>query len=151
MFFFNDDQTTEFIKSHNIAVLATVDDRDQPSSSAIFYKLGNHNEILFLTKSETTKYKNLQLNKKVAMTILDPDKPIAMNLTGQVIEVTDTSERDAILQGITTLAHDTLQDFAPIIKLHKGSFKSMKFIPEFAKLTDYTKRFGEAGETLKKY
>lgn len=151
MFLFNKDSISDFIKSHSIAVMATVNSEGQPSSSTIFYTVSKKDEIWFLTKSDTTKYINLHHNSKAAMTVLDPSKPVAVNITGHAVEVTDTGEKDEILQSITKLSNETLHDYAPIIKLHKGSFRSMRFIPEQAKMTDYTKPIGQAGETLKEY
>jgi uncharacterized pyridoxamine 5'-phosphate oxidase family protein len=149
--FFDKDSVDEFVKRYSTAVLSTVDEKGQPSSSTIFYTMGKNSELWFLTKSDTTKYINLQQNNKAALTIVDPQKPIAINMQGRVVEVSDTGERDSILQAITKLSSDTLHDYAPIIKLHKGSFKAMRFLPEQAKMTDYTKPLGQAGETLKKY
>ena len=151
MFLFKKDSVGDFIRSHAIAVMATVNSEGQPSSSTIFYTVSKNDEIWFLTKSDTTKYINLNHNSKASMTILDMTKPVAVNLTGHAVEVTDTKDKDEILQAITKLSNDTLHDYAPIIKLHKGAFRSMRFIPEQAKMTDYTRPLGQAGETLKEY
>lgn len=151
MFIFKEDSISDFIKEHYIAVLATVDESAQPSSSTIYYILSKKDEIWFLTKSDTTKYQNIQFNRKASMTILDQAKPSAVNLTGYVLEVEDTGEKDEILQAITKLADEKLHDFAPIIKLHKGSFRAMKFVPQKAIMSDYSKPMGQAGETLKNY
>lgn len=151
MFIFKEDSVSDFIKSHYIAVMATVDENAQPSSSTIYYVLSKKDEIWFLTKSDTTKYKNLQVNGKASMTVLDQAKPSAVNLTGYVVEVEENSEKDEILQSITKLADEKLHDFAPIIKLHKGSFRAMKFVPQQAIMSDYSKPMGQAGETYKNY
>ena len=74
MFLFSKDSISEFIKSHSIAVMATVNSEGQPSSSTIFYTMSKNDEIWFLTKSDTTKYINLHHNSKASMTILDTTK-----------------------------------------------------------------------------
>lgn len=151
MFIFDKDDIGEFIKNHSTAVVATVDSDGQPHTSTIFYAVGKNNEIWFLTKSGTEKFINLEQNSKAALTILDSESPKAVNLTGSVIEVLDNDNRDEIMQTIAKIANDLLHDFAPIIKLHKGSFRSMRFIPFQAKMTDFSKPMGQAGETLKDY
>jgi len=146
-----DDNITSFIKAHSKAVIATVDQHGQPSTSTIFYMIDKHDAIHFMTKSGTAKYRNLQLNNKAGLTILDNDKPVALNMTGKVEEVTDTADRDLFLQEISRMAYAELLDYAPIIKLHNGSFTVMNFIPDKAKLTDFTKPMSDVKEELKDY
>jgi uncharacterized pyridoxamine 5'-phosphate oxidase family protein len=145
------DSINDFIKSQARAVIATVDANGQPSTSVIFYVLDKNDELHFITKSQTTKFENLKLNSKSAITIVDAEKPIAVNMTGMVVEVTDQKTRDAMMQDVFQLSYSELHDYAPIIKLHKGSFTVMKFIPKEAKMTDFTKPMGQAKEDLKKY
>jgi uncharacterized pyridoxamine 5'-phosphate oxidase family protein len=145
------DNINEFIKSHSKAVIATVDVSGQPSTSSIFYVMDKNNELHFITKSQTKKFENLKINSKSAITITDKDKPIAVNAVGLVVEITDQAMRDEIMQEVFKLSYSELHDFAPIIKLHKGSFAVLKFIPKEAKMTDFTKPMGEAKEDLKTY
>lgn len=151
MFSFGQDDISRFIKEHNTAVMATVDENEQPSTSTIYYAVSKHDEIWFLTKSGTTKFQNLEKNNKVALTILDTKDPIAVNLMGHVTLIEDSGKQDEIVQSITKLANEHLHDYAPIIKLHKGAFRAMVITPTHAKLTDFSKPMGQAGETLKDY
>jgi uncharacterized pyridoxamine 5'-phosphate oxidase family protein len=151
MFKFFGDSIGDFIKSHAKAVIATVDSDNQPSTSVIFYIIDKNDELHFITKSQTKKFENLKVNNKAALTIVDNDKPIAVNSTGIVVEVTEQSDRDLIMQDIFKLSYGELHDYAPIIKLHKGSFAVMKFIPKQAKMTDFTQPMGKAKEDLKNY
>lgn len=134
-----------------MAIIATVDATGQPNTSTIYYALTKNDEVFFITKSQTAKFENLKLNNKAAMTISDPQKPIALNMMGHAEEIIDPAERDKALQKIFKLSYDHLHDFAPIIKLHKGSFAAFKFIPSDAKLTDFTKTIGAVHEDLKHF
>jgi len=151
MFKLFDDNITTFVKSQSRAVIATSDLSNQPSTSVIFYVLDKNDELHFITKSQTKKSENLKDNNKAALTIVDTDKPIAVNLLGVVVEITDQMVRDSIMQEVFKLSYSELHDYAPIIKLHKGSFSVMKFIPKQAKMTDYTQPMGKAKEDLKNY
>ena len=151
MFKLFDDIITTFVKSQSRAVIATSDLSNQPSTSVIFYVLDKNDELHFITKSQTKKSENLKDNNKAALTIVDTDKPIAVNLTGVVVEITDQTTRDSVMQEVFKLSYSELHDYAPIIKLHKGSFSVMKFIPKQAKMTDYTQPMGKAKEDLKDY
>jgi general stress protein 26 len=107
--------------------------------------------MYFVTKSLTTKSENLKQNNKSAVTIIDDSKPITVSITGVVLEIEEQKKRDEIMQDVFKLSYSELHDYAPIIKLHKGSFEVMKFVPKQAKMTDFTKPMGEAKENLKKY
>lgn len=145
------DNINEFIKSHSRAVIATVDLNGQPSTSIIFYVMDNNAELHFITKTQTKKFENLKANSKAAITIADAEMPIAVNVTGLVVELVDQPLHDEIMQEVFKLSYSELHDYAPIIKLHKGSFTVMKFIPKEAKMTDFTKPMGDAKEDLKTY
>ena len=134
-----------------MAVIATVDVSGQPNTSTIYYAITKNDDIFFITKSQTAKFENLRLNNKTAMTIADPQKPIALNMMGHAEEIIDPSERDNALQTIFKLSYEHLHDFAPIIKLHKGSFAAFKFIPSDAKFTDFTKTIGNVHEDMKHF
>ena len=142
---------TSFMKAHTRAVIATIDAANQPSTSVIFYIVDDNDELFFITKSHTKKYQNIKINNCSAITVVDKDKPIAVNATGIVEEITDEATKDTIMQKVFKLSYSELQDYAPIIKLHKGSFSVLKFIPKEAIMTDFTKPMGEAKEDLKTY
>lgn len=146
-----DTKVVDFVKSHTKAVIATVDAMNQPSTSMIFYVVDKNNDMYFVTKSMTTKSENLKQNNKSAVTIIDDSKPITVSITGVVLEIAEQKKRDEIMQDVFKLSYSELHDYAPIIKLHKGSFEVMKFVPKQAKMTDFTKPMGEAQENLKKY
>ncbi len=142
---------SDFIKAHSEAVIATIDAEGRPSTSVIFYVIGEKDEMFFITKTKTAKYENLKLNNKAALTIVDKVKPIAVNSIGTTFEITDVADKDKIMQAVFKLSYSELHDYAPIIKLHKGSFTVLKFSPTMAKMTDFTKPLGEAKEDLKQY
>jgi hypothetical protein len=77
--------------------------------------------------------------------------PITLSLIGVAVEIIDQKDRDDVMQEVFKLSYSELHDYAPIIKLHKGSFSVMKFIPTQGKLTDYTKPMGQAKENLKNF
>lgn len=145
------DAIKNFLKSHTMAVIATVDKEGQPSTSTIFYALTSNDELFFITKLQTAKSENLKANNKTALTLLDREKPIALNMIGSAEEITDIHARDEALQTIFKLSYEKLHDFAPIIKLHKGSFVAFRFHPKEGKMTDFTKPMGQVKEDSSKF
>jgi general stress protein 26 len=151
MFSLFDTKIVDFVKSHTKAVIATVDQTNQPSTSMIFYFIDNKNDLYFVTKSLTTKSENLKHNNKSSITIVSNEKPITVSIEGVVVEIEDQKKRDEIMQEVFKLSYSELHDYAPIIKLHKGSFIVMKFVPKLAKMTDFAQPMRKTKEDLKKY
>ncbi len=151
MFSLFGDHITEFLQARNRAVIATVDEEGQPSTSTIFYILTKRHELYFMTKSQTAKYKNIKKNYKVALTVVDNEKPQAVNVNGVAAEMVETSERDEILKQLIKLSYESLHDYAPIIKLHRGGFAVFKIVPHKAVFTDFTPPMGKVVEETKDF
>lgn len=151
MFNLFSESINDFVKKHSTAVIATVDSEGQPSTSTIFYVINKKDEIHFVTKSQTTKSSNLKKDNRTALTVVDEGKPKAVNMRGTAVQVNDVSERDDVMQRILKISHDKLKDFAPIIKLHRGSFTVFKFTPKEAAMTDFSKPMGSVKEIKKNY
>jgi general stress protein 26 len=151
MFSLFSESINDFIKKHATAVIATIDEDGQPSTSTIFYVINKKDEIHFVTKSQTTKSNNLNKDSRSAITVVDESKPMAVNMQGLATQVTDVAERDEVMQRILKISHDKLKDFAPIIKLHRGSFMVFKFTPKEASMTDFSKPMGSVKEVKKNY
>ncbi len=141
----------DFISQHTTAVIATVDSEGQPHTSTIYFSYEEKDKIYFLTKDRTTKSQNLEANNKVAITVLDKNQAIAVNITGTAKAVEDIAKRDSVMQSVLKISHDNQADYAPIVKLHKGGFKVFMLTPTQAKMTDFTKPMGEVKEKLKNF
>jgi general stress protein 26 len=134
-----------FLDSHATAVVASIDQDGQPHTATIYYVFADK-RLFFVTKQQTIKAKNFNHNKKAALTVTDKDQPIAVDLVGVVDEINDIKIHDAVMQQVISHSYSELQDYAPIIKLHKGSFVVYEFKIEEAKLTDYTHPMGSVSE-----
>lgn len=137
-------EITEFIENHFQATLATVSEQGQPMTATIYYVTGPRNTIRCITRQNTQKYTNILANPRAAVTIADHDRAIALNMIGSIIEITDTGERDKVVQSILIIGQKQNQDQAPIVKLQEGAFVALEFIPSHATISDFTKPLGEA-------
>lgn len=151
MFSLFDDSVIKFVKAHSVAVLATVDESGQPYTSTIYYATFGDEEVRFITKSGTAKYENLLENGKAAMTITDSKKPVAVNLSGTVAKLDESTDHDTTMQTIFKVAQEKHNDYPPIVKLHEGGFAAFSFRPNEAKLTDFTKPMGAVKPELHNY
>ncbi len=63
----------------------------------------------------------------------------------------DQSTRDKLFHELIKVSFAELHDYAPIIKLHRGSFSVFKFDPKQAIMTDFTQKMGEVSEQIKEF
>ena len=145
------DPIKDFVKSHVMGVLATVDEQGSPFTSTIFYSVTRGNQIHFITKAQTKKSENLAGNKAAALTVVDLNGPVAVNMTGEAFEVTDINERLEVLREIGIVASQTIHDYAPIVKLQKGSFCVFRFVLNQATMSDFSKKNDSPIESVKEY
>ena len=129
---------TRFVHSHEIAVLATVNEDGQPFSSTIYYAPFGKDAVCFLTRSETKKFDNLRENDRAAMTITDSKEPVAVNLTGTARVASEPKDHDDIMQKILKVANSKHTNNPPVLQLKAGTFTCYIFEPKHATLTDYT-------------
>jgi PPOX class probable F420-dependent enzyme len=76
----------DLIEGETFAHIATVDSDSAPHVSPVW--IGSGDETLHVvTKTTSKKYRNIQENKKVALSILDPDDPYrSLLVRGEIVE-----------------------------------------------------------------
>jgi general stress protein 26 len=61
----------DFLQSHTVAILSTVSPDNLPDAAVIYTLVDEQFNFFFITKSATTKAKNLENNKNAALTLGD--------------------------------------------------------------------------------
>lgn len=122
------------LKDNHIAVLATQSDSG-PSCSPVFYKLTEGKTLCFVTGDGTSKHKEIVANRRVALSVVDPKNPIAVNLRGQARVVTDSETEVQIFKLIGQINSEHAH---PSTKHNRGKFVAIEIIPERIQYTDYS-------------
>lgn len=131
-----------FLKQHHIGVLATADkEAAMPHAAVVFYATDSHLNIYFLTKKETSKSRNLQVNPWAAFTVYEEDTQRTAQIQGMVSEVlaSDMMERAKPLFAKFSKQTSGSED-TPISKLNSGDYVLYCLAPQSIRLAEY--RYG---------
>ncbi|MCA9325693.1 pyridoxamine 5'-phosphate oxidase family protein [Candidatus Saccharibacteria bacterium] len=127
-----------FVRSQQFGVLSTSDKDGQPWGAAIFFLVDDDFNFYFLTRTGTQKFGDIDQNPQVALTVVDRQSQVTVQLAGTVSKV-DLNE----------YAHDLLPKFAnlkpdddehwhpPVDKIHSGNYVPLKITPTRLQYADY--------------
>ncbi|HEX9153382.1 MAG TPA: pyridoxamine 5'-phosphate oxidase family protein [Candidatus Saccharimonadales bacterium] len=140
-------EARDFLKSHTLGVLSTVSEDSKPWGSAIYYAVGEHLDVYFLTRTSSRKYQNTLENSNVALTITDDAQQMTIQLEGTVDEVTKRSEIDEAFSKLAAIHAPGVHTWAPpVSKLHDGESVVLKISPEIMQFADFR---GDAASSSK--
>lgn len=149
------DKTTKqevlnFLHEHPMAVLSTISKNNRPWGAAIYYFADSNFNFYFLTKSETSKSKNINSTLYAALTVADPSSETTVQTAGIVIPVIAKKTVDYALKNLAAQqSHGDYSRTPPIIKLHKGEWKVFKLIPTYLQYADYKAKKTDDGSLIK--
>lgn len=125
----------QFLASHHSGVLATADQVATPHAAVVYFSLDDDFSLTFTTKTETQKYKNMEENDQVAFVCYDEANQTTVQITGQVMKVTDENKRQEMLNTIYELSADLSKtELPPIEKLFAGNYVVLKLLPQVIKM-----------------
>ena len=90
---FTEAQLLKYMRSHRLAVVATVGQQGEPQGALVGVGSTDALEIVFDTLSTTRKHVNLERDKRVAVTFSGPDEK-TLQLQGVAFAVSTTRDED---------------------------------------------------------
>lgn len=139
----------DFLASHNSGVLATSDSTANPHAAVVYYAVRDDLSLLFATKSETQKNKNLEVNNNAVYVIYDEDAQSQLQVTGHVVKVDNAEDQHKIINSMyrksAELSHEELP---PAEKLFAGDFVAYRLDPTVIRLAVYARPDAEEPEEL---
>lgn len=139
----------DFLTSHSSGVLATSDSSATPHAAVVYYVVRDDLCLLFATKSETQKNKNLEINDRADYVIYDEGAQSQLQISGHVVRVDDPEDQRMIVNSMyrksAELSHEELP---PAEKLFAGDFVAYKLVPTVMKLAVYARPDAEDPEEL---
>lgn len=128
----------EFLASHPIGVLATINADGSPHASTIYINVDEDLRITFTTKHETQKYQNISQDNRVMLAVYDAQKQTAVQVGGEALEVTDPETQQQIYHGTLHAAKQTGTDIVPpIAKIAAGSYVGFVLKIDSVLFSDY--------------
>lgn len=130
-------EAREFLQSHHLGVLSTLKD-GKPWSAAVYFALGEHFVLYFLTATNGHKFLAMQQDPHVAFVVADDNAQTTVQLTGTVERLPIGEEMDKAyseLAGIHAPGGHSWEP--PVSKLHQAELAVMKITPDFLQYADY--------------
>ncbi|MDB5182633.1 MAG: Rv1155 class probable F420-dependent [Candidatus Saccharibacteria bacterium] len=128
----------DFLDSHPVGVLATVDETGAPDASTIFFSCTKDLRITFTTKRDTRKHENISRHSKVILVAYDAESQTAVQVRGRAHEETDEAVAQAIYHGTLRAARQTGEDnVPPIAKIAAGPYVAYFINIETVSLAEY--------------
>ena len=135
----SDEKGIKFIKEHDLAVLSTADKKGNLHGAVVYYVVDDENFIYILTKSESTKAKNIFSGSSVALTIYEPGTLQTTQIQGKAQIESDLEKRvDIYAQIVKLRPYRGKMQLPPVTKLEQGAFTILRISPTNIHHSDYS-------------
>ena len=132
-----DREARSFLQTHNVGVLSTIDRGGSPHGATVYYVIDQEN-VYFLTKSETTKAKNILAHPQVALTIFEEYTLQSLQICGLAEAEHDRGVTTRVFEIITReLQYDSEKTTTPVTKILEGSYVVFKITITDAKYRQF--------------
>lgn len=141
----------DFLKTHPIGVLATVDPNAEPYAATIYFTADNNLNIRFITKTGTKKADNLEHKNHAMLVVYDAQTQTTVQVLGQTKKINDRSKVDDLFTKIIYTSLDTSgNDVPPISHLEEGDYIAYVLEPKQVRMAVFSQaKFGKYEEIFK--
>lgn len=141
------DLIRNFLNGHYSGVLATADKAGTPHAAVVYFSLRDDFSIVFSTKRETQKYKNIEANKQVAFVVYNEKEQTTVQITGHAEVIEDEDERQkAINNMFSSSAERSQTEIPPGEKILGGDFIALRLVPMVIKMAIYARPDSEGDD-----
>lgn len=129
------DLIRDFLKAHHSGVLSTSSTTGSPHGAPVYFSMEEDFSLLFATKTETLKYKNIQENNRVAFACYDEVAQTAVQIGGLAEKVDDPEVYQSTINAIYQYSAELSKtELPPIEKLFAGDYVVVRIVPEIIKM-----------------
>lgn len=130
----------DFLKSHYSGVLATADAAAIPHAAAVYFHLEDDFTLLFGTKRETQKFRNMEENDQISFVVYEEKAQSTARISGRVEVVEDEASRQKVLNNMfNSSAEQSMTALPPAEKLWAGDYAVMRIVPSVISLAIYAR------------
>lgn len=144
-------QMVSYVNNHQLAVLSTVAPDGKPFAVTLYVVSDEYLNLFFMTKTETTKHRNMSSNPYVFVTFSDEKDLSTLQLSGKAEPIdpkTDSQVTYNLLKGLRIKINE---EKIPIAKLNAGDYVIYKIDVSRATLTNYHAKDVTQGVTRLEY
>ncbi len=143
------DKIFNFLKVHPVAAVATATTSGVPHIASVYVSVDDSLNLYFITKTNTTKAKNILSNANVALSITDASALKTVQVLGTAQKIEDPNLTHQILTKVTSIAHSTAQaDTPPLNKLAAGDYIAFVVHPSSMRLAEFIKPLASQSEGI---
>jgi general stress protein 26 len=129
-----------FLKSRYSGVLATADKSGVPHAAVVYFLLEDDLGLVFGTKTETQKFKNIQENKQVSFVVYDETEQTTVQIMGRAEIVDDVDMRQKVVNNMfISSAQRSQREIPPADKLIAGEYAVVRLVPMVIRMTVYAR------------
>lgn len=127
-----------FLKHQSSAILATADAAANPYAAVIYYLFEDNFTLLFGTKRETQKSKNMEENPQVSLVVYDAPTQTTAQITGRIEFVEDEAAIGKVLENMESVSsRQSIENVPPASKITAGELVAVRVYPQVIKLAEY--------------
>lgn len=120
----------EFLNSHSIGVVSTVDPNNEPHSAVVYYAVDQDFNITFTTKQNTKKTSNLNHKNHAMFIVYDAKTQTTVQITSTAEDLTGTPELPEVFRHTIEASMETSEaGIPPISKLAAGDYTAFRLHP----------------------
>lgn len=110
----------EFLRQQDTCVLAT-SNKDKVHAATILYLMDENDDIYFLTKRSSTKFKNIKKNSKISLVVYESRGfPKSVQIEGVAEHITDPKINKKIIEQFVENVWDRAPFLPPVFRLGSG-------------------------------
>lgn len=143
------DLALEFLRKHQVGVIATASSDGLPHASVIYYAVDALLNITFITKRRTRKGENLRMNNQAELVVHDEKTQTMVEVSGKAFELTDAEEASqAFRNALRASLHTADSAIPPISKLAAGDYVAYRLRSTQVRMAVYNQRSSRIGNRL---
>lgn len=126
-----------FLQNQRSGVVATADKAGNPHAAVVYYLFDDYC-ILFGTRRETQKFKNMEENRQAAFVVYDEATQTTAHITGRVEFIYDAKLKEKVINNTGGASIErSLENVPPSDKLTAGDYMIVQIRPMVIKLAEY--------------
>jgi len=132
------DEALSFLVNHDVGVLATVSEDNNPHVRTIYYASDDSFNVYFMTLLNTRKISDITTNGKGAFVVSEHDTPRTLQLEGTITDLTDTATNDSLLTDFVHRLMSHTKYGIPLEHLAASEIRFYKLAPTWVRWGDFT-------------
>jgi len=144
-------QIVTYINNHQLAVVSTVGPDGKPFAVTMYVVSDDRLNLYFMTKKETTKFRNMSSNPYIFITFSDETDLSTLQISGKVNTIDPQSDSQTTYNLMRGLRVKINEEKIPVSKLNAGEYVIFKVDVDKATLTNYQQKDITQGVTKLEY